>query len=149
MPWKSWPPRWKPQKRGPPLEESLASYEARDIAAKAQGRVLRAVFRDRSPEAVRTLALNVVRQGVSRSVFRIFPGPCHLVLARSDGLDLDLRPLVPVVAPLVNGRGGGGPSLVEIAGEPGADADAALARAAEAVEAILSGAALAFFRRAG
>ena len=62
------------------------------------------------------------------------PSRCHLVLARSESLDLDLRTLVPVVAPLVDGRGGGGPSLVEIAGNPAADVEAALARAAEAVE---------------
>jgi alanyl-tRNA synthetase len=121
------------------LEESLASYEARDIAAKARSRVLRAVFRDRSPEAVRSLALHVVKQGVFAVVYAGFsPARCHLILARSEGLDLDLRTLVPVVAPLVQGRGGGGPTLVEIAGDPGADVEAALARATEAVEATLS-----------
>lgn len=117
------------------IEESLASYEARDIAVKAEGRVLRAVFRDRSPEAVRSLALHVVKQGEFIVLYAGFSSTrCHLVLARSEGLGLDLRTLVPVVAPLVDGRGGGGPTLVEIAGNPAADVEAALARAAEEVE---------------
>jgi len=117
------------------LEESLASYEAREIAVKAEGRVLRAVFRDRSPEAVRSLALHVVKQGSFVVLYAGFsPSRCHLVLARSESLAPDLRTLVPVVAPLVEGRGGGGPSLVEIAGNPAADVETALSRAAEAVE---------------
>ena len=117
------------------IEETLASYEARDIAAKAEGRVLKAVFRDRSPEAVRSLALHVVKQGDFVVLYAGFSASrCHLVLARSESLGVDLRTIVPVVAPLIEGRGGGGPSLVEIAGNPGADVDAALLRAAEEVE---------------
>lgn len=117
------------------LEETLASYEAREIAAKAEGRILRAVFRDRSPEAVRSLALHVVKQGSFVVLYAGFsPSRCHLVLARSESLGPDLRTLVPLVAPLVEGRGGGGPTLVEIAGNPAADVETALLRAAEEVE---------------
>ncbi|MBU4494323.1 MAG: hypothetical protein KJ874_03380, partial [Acidobacteria bacterium] len=40
----------------------------------------------------------------------------HLVFARSDEIDIDLRELVPMVSPLIDGRGGGQPSLVQMAG---------------------------------
>ncbi len=121
------------------LEDSLASYEANEIVRNAAGRVLRAVFRDRSPEAVRSLALHVVKKGEFVALYAGFSeARSHLVLARSEGLAaVDLRKLVPIVAPLVSGRGGGGPSLVEIAGDPAADVDAALKRAAEEVEKLL------------
>jgi len=120
------------------LEDALASFEARDIAAKAGGRVLRGVFRDRSPEAVRALALHVVKQGPFVVLYAGFAADrCHIVLARSETIALDMRTLLPVVAPLVEGRGGGGPSLVEIAGRPDADAEAALAFAEAAVEKLI------------
>ena len=120
------------------LEEALAVHEAREIAARAEGRVLRRVFRDRGPEAVRAIALQVVKQGDFAALFAGFSAErCHLVLARADGLALDLRTLVPAVALLVSGRGGGGPSLVEIAGSPEADVEAALAKAAEMAESLL------------
>lgn len=122
------------KKEGRRLADLAASYEARDFVAAAASPIIVRVFRDRGPDAARTLALNIVRQGAFAVLFAAFSeSRCHLVFARSNGLEIDLRRLVPVVAPVVNGRGGGGPSLVEIAGEPGADADAALARAAEVV----------------
>ena len=116
------------------LGDLASSYEARDIIAAATSPVIVRVFRDRGPDAARTLALNIVRRGGVVVLFAAFSeSRCHLLFARSDGLEIDLRRLVPVVAPIVNGRGGGGPSLVEIAGEPAADADTVLARAAEVV----------------
>jgi len=112
-------------------EERLAGFESADYIAKAQGRIIVAVLEEKSPEAARAMALSIVRQGAfavcfgARSVTR-----SHLLLARSESLTADLRTLVPVLAPLVNGKGGGGPSLVEIAGDREADLAAAVARAA-------------------
>ncbi|MDD8025922.1 MAG: alanyl-tRNA editing protein [Acidobacteriota bacterium] len=121
------------------LETAAAEREAADMAAASKGeRILVRVFRDRSPEAVRTLALSLVRGGpfvalfATRSAERL-----QIILARAESLAVDLRKLVGVVASAVSGKGGGGPSLVEIAGDPNADADAALAVAAEAVRAVL------------
>jgi alanyl-tRNA synthetase len=120
------------------LEDALASFEAKEIAAGARGTILRGIFRDRSPEAVRSLALHVAKQGPFVVLYAGFSADrCHLVMVRSETIDLDLRTLVPKVAPLVGGKGGGGASLVEIAGRREADADAALASAAEAVERML------------
>lgn len=116
------------------LGDLSSSYEAREIIAGATSPILAKVFRDRGPDAARALALAVVRQGAFVALFAAFSeSRCHLVLARSDKVELDMRQLVPVVSPLVGGRGGGGPSLVEIAGDPAADADAALARASAVV----------------
>jgi len=41
----------------------------------------------------------------------------HLILGCSEKLNIDMRELVPLVSPLINGKGGGSPSLVELAGE--------------------------------
>jgi alanyl-tRNA synthetase len=51
-------------------------------------------------------------------------------MARSESIGVDLRPLAAELASLMNGKGGGSPSLVEIAGDPSADLDAVLLAAA-------------------
>jgi len=123
------------KKRIQALEETAAGYEARDLAAAARGRVILRDYPDRTPAAVRALALHLIRAGDffvllgARSEER-----SHIVLARSESLAADLRRLVPVLSPMIEGKGGGGPSLVEIAGARGADVEAALRRAAEELE---------------
>jgi len=120
-------------------EEALAVFEARGFMEQAEGKIISRIFADKSPEGARFLALQLIRQGSfvvlfgARSEVR-----GHLILACSETLHLDMRRLVPVVSPAINGRGGGGPSLVEIAGDRGADLAAALALAAEAVRKILA-----------
>jgi alanyl-tRNA synthetase len=115
-------------------DEQVAGFEARDLAAQAGGPVITRVFPDRTPEALRALALNLIRAGTfyvflaCRSEVR-----SHLVLARSDSLTGDLRTLVPVLGPLVQGQGGGSPGLVEIAGAKDADLETALTRAKDFV----------------
>jgi alanyl-tRNA synthetase len=37
-------------------------------------------------------------------------------MARSEDVAFDLRELIPVIAPLLNAKGGGRPSLVELVG---------------------------------
>jgi len=111
-------------------EEKLAGYEAAEYAVRAEGPVIAAVLDDRSPEAARALALSIVRRGAFAVCFGAKSSERgHLLLARSESLAVDLRTLVPLLAPLVQGKGGGGPSLVEIAGGREADLQAAVAAA--------------------
>lgn len=122
----------KRAKRG---EETSAVFEAQGLIQKAEGQIIQAVFDDRSPEGTRFLALHIIRQGAFVVLFGTrSESRSHLVLACSESLNLDMRRLVPVVSPAINGRGGGGPSLVEIAGDRNADLSAALTRAAETVK---------------
>jgi alanyl-tRNA synthetase len=119
-------------------EDALGAFEVRDLWAKAEGRILRAAFADRTPEGVRTLALSAIRQGDCAVLFGTKTAVrSHVVLAASDGLKVDLRPLVPELAALMNGRGGGGPTLVEIAGGADADLEAVLRAAEERVRALM------------
>jgi len=122
------------------LEEAAAERDAADLAAAAGGeRVLVRVFEDRGPEAVRSLALSLVRRGPFVALFASRTAGClRIFLARAEGLAVDMRTLVGLVSPRVSGKGGGGPSLVEIAGQAGADPEAALAAAAAAVRVALA-----------
>jgi alanyl-tRNA synthetase len=120
-------------------EDALGAFEVRELLAKADGPILRAAFADRTPEGIRTLALSAIRQGDCAALFGTKTSArSHVVLAASDGWKLDLRPLVPDLAALMNGRGGGGPTLVEIAGAAEADLEAVL-KAAEGRVRLLMG----------
>lgn len=120
------------RRRAKKTEERLAGYEAAELAAAAEGRFITSVFDDRGPDAAKALALSLIRQGNFIVVFGArSDARSHVVAARAAAVDVDLRPLVNEIAPLLNGRGGGGPSLVEIAGDRGADLAAAVAKALE------------------
>ena len=120
------------------VDEKLAGFEASEYIAKADGPVIGAVLEEKSPDAARALALSIVRQGSIAVCFGAkSEARSHLLLARSESLAVDLRQIVPVVAPLINGKGGGGPSLIEIAGDRAADLASAVARAVETIKEIL------------
>ena len=113
-------------------EEALAVFEAQEFIKRAEGKIIQQIFPEKSPEGARFLALNIIRQGELVCLFgAMSESRSHVILACSESLKLDMRRLVPVVSPLINGRGGGGPTLVEIAGDPAADLTAALHRAAD------------------
>ena len=119
-------------------EDALGAYEAHELAGTLEGRLLRRTFADKTPEGVRGLALGVVKQVEAVAVFGVKTAiRSHVVLAASDALAIDLRPVAAEIAPLFAGRGGGGPTLVEMAGDPAADLDAVLEKAAAAIRARL------------
>ncbi len=100
------------------IQEKLVQYEAEEIIGKTQGKIIQAIFTEKTPEEVRSLALAVIRKGDFVVLFGVRgQNRIHIFLARSESLNVDLRELVPIVSPLIEGRGGGRPSLVEIAGE--------------------------------
>ncbi|MDW7761452.1 MAG: alanine--tRNA ligase-related protein [Acidobacteriota bacterium] len=97
------------------LEDGLAAFEARDMCAESDGPVVRAAFSDKSPEAVRALALNIIRGGGHAAVLGLASRDvARLWLAAPESLGLDVRKAVPAVAAVVPVKGGGRSSLVEL-----------------------------------
>jgi len=97
------------------LREKLAAYEAQDLIRESEGRVIRRVFSDKTPEEVRFLALAVIRQASRVVLLASSSGAqSRIILARSDDIPLDLREIAPFVISRVSGKGGGSPSLVEV-----------------------------------
>jgi alanyl-tRNA synthetase len=109
--------------------EQLAGYEAREIAAAGSGPVIRRIFLEKTAEEVKLLALKVIRLAPRVVLFASLERPQgHIILARSDGFKVDLRQFVAQVSELVRGKGGGGPSLVEVvASDPSRVEEALLA----------------------
>ncbi|MGB8951601.1 MAG: alanine--tRNA ligase-related protein [Candidatus Aminicenantales bacterium] len=117
------------------LEEKLAAYEALDYIRKAEGRVIKDILEGRTVQGVRSLALSVIKKGDHVVLFGLKTEErAHLVLACSESCHLDMRKLIPVAGPLISGKGGGSPSLVELAGDPAADLKSAIAKAYEYIK---------------
>ena len=115
------------RKRARRLEERVAAFEAGEMARGAGGKVIQAVFEDRSPEEARLLALNIIRQGEFVVLFAApGEGRSHIILAASEGPSFDVRTLVPVIGGILKARGGGSPSLVELVTEDAGRVSAAL-----------------------
>lgn len=117
------------------MRERIAQYEAQEIIERAKGKILKEVFAEKTHEEVRFLALNIIRKGDFIVLFGLKKEERgHLILACSEKLDIDMRELVPLVSPLINGKGGGKPSLVELAGESVENIAQALEKAQQFIE---------------
>ena len=100
------------------MQEKIVQYEADDIVRKADGKIIKQVFSERSQDEIRLLALHIIRGGELVALFGLkMDERVHVFLACAESLGLDMRELVPVVSPLIEGKGGGRPSLVEISGQ--------------------------------
>ena len=97
------------------VQSKLVDYEAKDLAGRATGLIIQDISKERTPEEAKLLALSLIKQGCFVVLFGVSsPERDHIVLARSDSLAIDLREVGRAVSSLVAGRGGGGPSLMEI-----------------------------------
>ncbi len=123
------------KQRSRKLQQKIAQYEAQEIIKKADGSIISKKFTDKTHEEVRNLALSIIHGGD----FIVLLGlkseeRGHLILARSEGFDIDMRELIPLVSPLIKGKGGGNPSLVELVAEDTENIDAALREARTFIE---------------
>jgi alanyl-tRNA synthetase len=117
------------------LQEEIARYEAQEIIQEAKGRIIKEVFDDKTPEEARFLALSIIRKGDFVVLFGLKREERgHLILACSESLGLDMREIMPLVSPMIKGKGGGSPSLVEVAGEQKENLAQALEKAHEFVK---------------
>lgn len=114
------------------MQERVSQYEAQEIIRNTEGRIIKDVFTGRTPDEVRCLALNIIKKGDFIVLYALREGERgHLVFACSENLKCDMRELVPLVSPLIKGKGGGNPSLVQIGAEEAENLELALDKAYE------------------
>lgn len=117
------------------MREKMAQYEAQEIIESAKGKILKKIFTEKTHEEMRFLALNIIRRGDFVVLFGLKGEERgHLTLACSEKLSMDMRELVPLVSPLINGKGGGRSSLVELAAENVENIPKALDKAQQFIE---------------
>ncbi len=123
------------KRKGKKMQEKIAQHEAQEIIHDAKEKIIKEVFVDKTPEEVRFLVLNIIRKGDFVVLFGLKGEERgHLILACSESINIDMRELVPLVSPLIKGKGGGRSSLVEIAGEKTVNLEQALERAFEFIK---------------
>ncbi len=99
------------------MQEKIIQHEAVEIMQTAEGKIIKRIFKGRSQDEIRLLALFTIKKGEFVVTFGLeMEERAHVFLACTESLGLDMRELVPVVSFLIEGRGGGRPSLVEISG---------------------------------
>ena len=114
------------------MQERISQYEAQEIIQNTEGRIIKDIFTGRTPDEVRCLALNIIKKGDFIVLYALREGERgHLVFACSENLNCDMRELVPLVSPLIKGKGGGNPSLVQIGAEEAENLELALDKAYE------------------
>jgi alanyl-tRNA synthetase len=106
------------KKRNQSLKKIISGYEAQEIIRKSGQRIITEVFTEKTSEELKILALNIIKRGDYIVFFGLEEkGRVHLVFACSESFDIDLRQVIPLVSPLIKGKGGGSPSLIQLAGE--------------------------------
>jgi alanyl-tRNA synthetase len=111
--------------------EQLVEQEARDLLQNRTEDLLIQTFRDRDPNEVRQLAAAVVNNAERAVVFGLTSADrVHIYLGCAKSLGINMQDLVKVVSPLIEGRGGGPPTLVQIGGTRAEGLEKALSAAA-------------------
>ena len=106
----------KDQKRkNKKIRDKLIQYEAQKMIQSAEENIIKEVFSEGTNDEIKRLALNIINGGEFIVLFGLkLENRGHLVLACSESLGVDMRDLISIVSPLVEGKGGGSSSLVEI-----------------------------------
>jgi alanyl-tRNA synthetase len=114
------------------LQETLAGFEARAAVEKESGWLVKKVWTDKTAEEAKLLALNIIRLAERTVLFAVRGGERdHFIFACAQKMPLNMRDLVPIAIERSKGKGGGGPSLVEIVVEKGSDLEGILTAAEE------------------
>jgi len=117
------------------LQQKYLEYEAQAVIQKSEGRIIKAVLSGRGRDEVRMLALNIIRAAPFVVVYGLKDEKgAHLVLARSETIDIDLREFVPNLSSILKGKGGGSASLVEVAGQEKGQLEQAIEKAIELIK---------------
>ncbi len=115
------------KKENKKAQQKISRIEAREIIREAKDKFIHQIFTDKTVEELRLLALNIINiPGLMAFLGLKKDKKAHVVLARSDDCDIDLRELVPVVSEPIKGKGGGRPAFVEIAGDDPENLEAAV-----------------------
>jgi len=124
----------KQKKRNRKISEKLSEFEAEKIVRETSGPVIKMMFKQKSKEQIRYLALHIIKKPGFYVIFGLVQdNRGHIVLGRSENIDFDMRDLIPQISTVMNVKGGGRPSLVELVGEEPGKLQSALNKASESI----------------
>ncbi|HOM94073.1 MAG TPA: alanine--tRNA ligase-related protein [Candidatus Saccharicenans sp.] len=109
------------------LEENLAIFEATEMLARSQSKIVSGLFSDKSPDELKFLALQLIHRAEVMAVLAgLAENSFYLVIAAAENLRTDVRQVVPVLQAEIKLKGGGSPTLVQLFSEEKDKAEAAL-----------------------
>jgi alanyl-tRNA synthetase len=115
------------KKKQKKMEESLAVFEAQEILARSQSRIISGLFPDKSQDEIKYLALQLVHRAEVVAVLAgLTADSFHLVIAAADNLKTDGRLVIPFLQAEIKLKGGGSPTLVQLVSQEKDKAEAAL-----------------------
>ncbi len=115
------------KKKQKKMEESLAIFEAKEMLAGNQSKIISGLFQDKSQDEIKFLALQLVHRAEVVAVLAgLTADSFQLVIAAADSLKTDVRQVVPVLQAEIKLKGGGSPTLVQLVSEEKDQAKAAL-----------------------
>jgi alanyl-tRNA synthetase len=117
--------RWKEDRKATAkrirslLDETL-EIEAQKIVETAHPvgshKLVSVVFKDRDPDEVQTLMNKIIRHDDMVVFLGLISDRAYLYFGRSHSVDLDIRPFMESACQLVQGKGGGSPSMARGSG---------------------------------
>jgi alanyl-tRNA synthetase len=124
------------KKKNRKISKRLSEMEAEKIIKDASGPVIKKIFKKKTKDQIRNLALHIIEEPGFYIIFGVVQNDmAHLVLARSEDIDFDVRNLIPEISSVMKVKGGGRPSLVELVGEEPDKLETALSKAYESIPA--------------
>lgn len=115
------------KKKQKKMEESLAIFEAKEMLAGNQSKIISGLFQDKSQDEIKFLALQLVHRAEVVAVLAgLTADSFQLVIAAADSLKTDVRQVVPVLQAEIKLKGGGSQTLVQLVSEEKDQAKAAL-----------------------
>ncbi len=124
------------KKKNRKISKRLSEVEAEKIIKDASGPVIKKIFKKKTKDQIRILALHIIKESGFYIIFGVIQDDmAHLVLARSEDIDFDMRNLIPEISSVLKVKGGGRPSLVELVGEEPDKLETALNKAYESIPA--------------
>jgi len=123
------------KKKQKKLEESLAVFEAKEMLARSQSKIISGLFPDKSQDEIKFLALQLVHGAEVIAVLAsLAEDSFHLVVAAADSLKTDVRQVIPVLQAEITVKGGGSSTLVQLVSEEKDKVEEALRLGVEAIK---------------
>ena len=130
--------RWKEErkdsaKRIRSLMNDKLELEASSLWENAEQvgsyRIVSMVFEDRDPDEVQHLVNTLARKDDVVTLMGVKHERAHVFIGRSNNVEIDVRPWFEQVCPIIDGRGGGSPSMARGSGEKVAEVGRAIEKA--------------------
>jgi alanyl-tRNA synthetase len=101
------------------VKEALLHYEAADLMANHNAEVLSSVYQNRTIHELQKLARTIITAGDERPVMLVAENgdKLQVVCARAENGSLNMKEVLSMILPVINGKGGGKPSFAQGGGE--------------------------------